>query len=278
MAKTQTALLVEGTEIRFYQERDEDYFSLTDIAKKFNERTDQVILNWMRTRSTVDFLGAWEMLHNASFNPLNFEGIRNQTGTAAFVLTISDWTEQTAAIGIRANRGRYGGTFAHKDIAFEFLSYLSPTFKLYVFKEFQRLKEAETEARKDALGWNLKRELSKINYRLHTDAVQKHLIAPRALRARHEGAVYASEADLLNIALFDLTAKEWQAANPDLRGNIRDYASAEELLVLANLETLNADYLKNGFAQDERLQKLTEAAIYQLGLLAGMRLNLPAGK
>lgn len=267
MAK-QNVIVVEGSEIRFYEEKEHDFISLTDIAKKFNERTGQLILNWLRTRSTVSFLGAWEMLHNPSFNVLNFEDIKNQTGEATFVLTITDWTERTGAIGIRAKTGRYGGTFAHKDIAFEFLSFLSPTFKLYVFKEFQRLKEIETKENKQALAWNLNRTLSKVNYLIHTDAVKQHLIPPRIAGTKLEGLYYATEADLLNLALFGTSAKEWKLANPTSKGNMRDYATTEQLLVLANLENLNAEYIKLGFGKEERLQRLNEVAIHQMSLLA----------
>lgn len=267
MAK-QHVIVVEGSEIRFYEEREEDYISLTDIAKKFNERTGQLILNWLRTRSTVNFLGAWEMLHNPGFNVPNFEDIKNQTGEATFVLTITDWTERTGAIGIRAKTGRYGGTFAHKDIAFEFLSFLSPTFKLYVFKEFQRLKAIATKDNQQALEWNLKRTLSKVNYLIHTDAVRQHLVPPRIAGTKLEGLYYATEADLLNLALFGTTAKEWRQANPSLKGNVRDYATAEQLLVLANLENLNAEYIKLGFVKADRLQRLNEVAIHQMSLLA----------
>ncbi|NJN35183.1 MAG: KilA-N domain-containing protein [Saprospiraceae bacterium] len=263
---------VEGTEIRTYSEQNNDFISLTDIAKKFSERTDQVILNWLRTRTTVDFLGAWESLHNSNFNPLNFEGIRNQTGAATFVLTISDWIEKTGAIGINAKQGRYGGTFAHQDIAFEFLSYLSPTFKLYVFKEFQRLKGEEAKAQNQALDWSLKRTLSKVNYRIHTDAVKMYLIPPKLVQTKHESIAYASEADRLNLALFGVTARQWQDANPTLKGNIRDYATAEQLLVLANLENLNAHLIKEGVNPTDRLGKLNDIAIYQMELLAGTNL------
>ena len=225
-------------------------------------------MNWLRTRSTVSFLGAWEVLYNPSFNVLNFEDIKSQTGEATYVLTATDWIERTGAIGIRSKTGRYGGTFAHKDIAFEFLSYLSPTFKLYVFKEFQRLKQIEAQENREGLEWSVKRTLTKINYRIHTDAVKTHLIPPRVASGGKEGIVYASEADLLNVALFGVTAKQWQGINPELKGNVRDYASAEQLLVLANLENLNAHLIKEGLSQDERLQKLNEVAIYQMALLS----------
>ena len=269
MAKHQI-ITVDNSEIRFYQEKEEDFFSLTDIAKKFNERTDQVIFNWLRNRSTVDFLGAWETIHNASFNPLEFEGIRNQTGLSTFVLSVSDWVEKTNAIGMRAKTGRYGGTFAHRDIAFEFLSHLSPTFKLYVFKEFQRLKAVEAEQNKQTLEWNLKRTLAKVNYLIHTDAVKEHLVPPRIYNTKAESIYFASEADLLNMALFGVTAKQWREVNPDLKGNMRDYASSEQLLVLANLENLNAEFIRQGLSQNDRLTRLNEIAIHQMELLLGV--------
>ena len=280
MAKQTSIISVDGTEIRFFQANDSDFISLTDIAKRFNERTDQVISNWLRTRTTVEFLGAWEILHNARFNPLNFEGIKNQTGAATFVLSVSDWVENTGAIGIRAKSGRYGGTYAHRDIAFEFLSYLNPTFKLYVIKEFQRLKNEETTERESSLDWAIKRYLSKVNYRIHTDAVKNHLIPQKIQDTKFEGLYYASEADLLNLALFAITAKEWREANPTLKGNMRDYATAEQLLVLANLENLNAEFIKMGLEKHIRLSKLNDVAIYQMQLLVEMptSLNLPSGE
>ncbi len=265
MAKKNATINVEGTEIRIYNENESDFISMTDIAKRFNERTDQVILNWLRTRATIDFLGAWEILYNPNFNPLNFEGIRNQTGAAAFVLTISDWVEKTNAVGIHAKQGRYGGTYAHRDIAYEFLSYLNPTFKLYVIKEFQRLKQEETKA----LDWQIKRTLSKVNYRIHTDAVKNHLIPLKIQDTKFEGLYYASEADLLNLAIFNITAKEWRETNPDLKGNMRDYATVEQLLVLSNMENLNAEFIKMGISKEDRLTKLNDVAIYQMQLLVG---------
>ena len=265
MAKQATIISVEGTEIRFYKESDDDFISLTDIAKRFNERTGQLILNWMRMRTTIEFLGAWEILHNANFNVLNFEYIKSQTGSATFVLTISDWMERTGAVGIRAKTGRYGGTFAHRDIAYEFLSYLNPTFKLYVIKEFQRLKQEETKS----LDWQIKRTLSKVNYRIHTDAVKNHLIPLKIQDTKFEGLYYASEADLLNLAIFNITAKEWREANPDLKGNMRDYATVEQLLVLSNMENLNAEFIKMGISKQDRLTKLNDVAIHQMQLLVG---------
>ena len=273
MAKQKT-LSVQGIEIRYYQQKEEDFISLTDIGKKFNSRADQLISNWLRTRATVNFLGALESLHNPSFNSLNFEGIKNQTGEPTFVLSVSDWVSQTGAVGIRAKAGRYGGTYAHMDIAFEFLSYLSPTFKLYVFKEFQRLKLIEAEEQKKTLKWDLKRTLAKVNYIFHTDAVKEYLVPARIYNTKKEGVYYASEADLLNVALFGMTAKEWRLANPDKKGNMRDYASAEQLLVLANLENLNAEFIKQGMSQNDRLVRLNEIAIHQMSLLV----NVPAMK
>lgn len=269
MAKQTSTILVQETEIRFYEEKNGDFISLTDIAKKFNERSGQLIMNWVRNRSTVDFLGAWEVLHNNGFNVLNFEDIKSQTGSATFVLAVSDWIERTGAIGIRTTQGRYGGTYAHRDIAFEFLSYLSPTFKLYVIKEFQRLKEIEVAQSQDSLQWNLRRTLSKVNYRVHADAIKMHLIPPRLANTKQEGIVYASEADVLNIALFGMTAKQWKEANPTLKGNMRDYATAEQLLVLVNLENLNAHFIKEKTNQADRLRKLNQVAIYQMELFEG---------
>lgn len=269
MSKTNLVLTVDATEIRVYSEREEDFFSLTDIARRFNPATDQVILNWLRTRNTIDFLGAWETLHNPDFNPLNFEGIRNQAGSPAFVLTVTGWTQATGAVGIRAKAGRYGGTFAHRDIAFEFLSFLSPVFKLFVIKEFQRLKVVEAEQSKGLLEWNVKRTLAKANYLIHTDAVKQYLVPPRLQGTKIEGLYYATEADLLNLAVFGLTAKQWREANPDLRGNLRDHASTEQLLVLANLENLNAEFIRQGFSKEARLERLNEIAIHQIQLLLG---------
>lgn len=264
-------IVVEDTQIRFYQEKEEDFISLTDIAKKFSDRTGQLILNWLRTRSTINFLGTWEKLHNPDFNVLNFENIRSLTGEATFVLSMTDWMGQTNAIGVRAKTGRYGGTYAHRDIAFEFLSYLDPAFKLYVFKEFQRLKTIEAAEKKDSLDWNFKRMLAKVNYDIHTEAVQTHLLPPRLADLKTAGLVFASEADLLNVALFGVTARQWQSQNPELKGNLRDYASADQLLVLANLENLNAHLIREGLSQDERLQKLNEVAFHQMHLLASSK-------
>jgi len=207
-------------------------------------------------------LGAWETLHNRAFNEEKYIGIRNQTGSATFVLTISDWVGQTGAIGIRAKAGRYGGTYAHKDIAFEFLSHLSPTFKLFVYKEFQRLKLQEAKEQREALEWSLRRILSKLNYTVHTDAIKENLL-PKKL-GKVSGIVYATEADILNLAVFGMTAKEWRMQNPKLKGNIRDHSTHLQLLVLSNLEAVNAELIRIGLSQDERLKILNDGARNQM--------------
>jgi hypothetical protein len=241
---------------------DEDYISLTDIARyKDKEHTDTIIQNWMRNRNTVELLGLWESIHNPNFNPLEFEGFRKQAGLNSFVLTPKRWIEATNAIGIVSKSGRYGGTFAHKDIAFEFASWISIEFKLYIIKEFQRLKSEENDRLK--LNWNLHRTLAKINYRIHTDAI-KDTIIPEHLSKEQMSQIYAAEADVLNVALFGKTAKQWREENPNADGNIRDYATLEQLLVLANLESLNAEFIKLGLPQPERLVKLNQTAISQM--------------
>ncbi len=243
---------------------DGDYICLTDIAR-YQEpgRTDHVIQNWMRTRSTIEFLGIWERLYNPDFKPLEFEGFRNKAGLNSFVLTPKQWISSTNAIGVISKRGRYGGTFAHKDIAFEFASWISVEFKLYLIKEFQRLKETEQAQ----LGWDIKRNLAKINYRIHTDAIKQNLI-PAELTPQQASFVYASEADLLNMALFGMTAKEWRDKHPEKKGNIRDYANVAQLLCLANMENLNAHFIQEDVAQKERLIKLNTIAIEQMKLLS----------
>lgn len=263
MAKKKT-LTVQGIEIRFYYEHQDDFISLTDIARKFDERTGRLISNWLRSRSTVSFLEAWEILHNEDFNILESEYIKNRTGDNAFVLSVNDWADKTNAIGIKAKAGRYGGTYAHRDIAFEFASWLSPTFKLYVLKEFQRLKTKELEEQKEALEWNLNRTLSKINYTVHTDAIKERLIPQRISATKAVGLVYASEADLLNVAVFGITSKQWRMENTDKKGNIRDNANHFQLLVLSNLEAVNAELIRIGLSQSDRLEILNEAAIKQM--------------
>ncbi|MFC1546153.1 KilA-N domain-containing protein [bacterium] len=254
---------VKGKEIIVSQQRETDYISLTDIAKYKNSDDPRfVVQNWMKTRYTVDFLGIWEQLYNKNFNRVEFDTVKNEAGTNAFVLTPQKWIEKTNAIGIVSKSGRYGGgTFAHKDIAFEFASWISAEFKLYLIKEFQRLKEEENK--KLALGWDIKRMLTKINYRIHTDAVRKHLI-PKQISKIESNIIFANEADLLNKALFGMIAKEWQTKNPKLNGNMRDYADVVQLVCLANLEILNAEFIRQGLSQGERLLKLNEIAIIQM--------------
>lgn len=267
MAKNKT-IKVKGIDIKISVVQDEDYFSLTDIAGANDDRPDLVIQNWLRNKSTIDLLAEWERMNNPDFNSFGFEGIRNRTGENSFSLSVKKWITETLAIGIKAKAGRYGGTYAHKDIAFAFGYWINPRFQLYVIKEFQRLKANEAQAQKDALAWNLKRTLAKVNYRIHTDAIKTNLIPARiSNNAKQSSFVYASEADLLNVALFGMTAKEWRIANPKASGNIRDHATGEQLLVLANLESHNAEFIKQGLNQEERVHKLNEIAIYQMQVL-----------
>ena len=258
-------------EIRFYNVDEDDFISLTDIAKYKNSDDPRfVVQNWMRTRFTMEFLGIWEYLNNPDFNRVEFEAVKNEAGTNAFVMTPTKWINLTGAIGIISKAGRYGGTYAHKDIAFEFASWVSVEFKLYLIKEFQRLKEDERKT----LGWDIRRNLAKINYRIHTDAIQQHLI-PRALDKKQTSMVYANEADVLNLALFGITAAQWREANPDKNGNIRDDADVTQLVCLSNLENLNALFISEGASQQERLERLNQIAIHQMTLLAGnQRLKL----
>jgi hypothetical protein len=256
---------VQGAAIAVLSGKVSDYISLTDIAKFKNpDHADDVIRNWLRNRNTVEFLGVWERLNNPDFKPVEFDGIRIQTGLNSFTLTPKQWIEKTAAIGITSQAGRYGGTYAHKDIAFEFASWVSVEFKLYLIKEFQRLKDDEN--RRLSLAWNLNRTLSKLNYRIHTDAVKARLIPPEVTPAQ-AAITYASEADLLNVALFGLTARQWRDANPKLEGNMREYATIEQLLVLANIEGMNAEFIHMGLPQGERLKRLNQIAIRQMQTL-----------
>lgn len=246
----------------------EDYISLTDIAKYRDEENPRYIIqNWMRTRSSVEFLGLWEELNNPNFNRVEFDAFKNEAGANSFVLTPQKWIDKTNAIGIISKSGRYnGGTYAHKDIAFEFASWVSPEFKLYVIQDYQRLKSEESH--RYALDWNVKRLLSKANYKIHTDAIKQNLIPPNVTKAQ-QGYIYASEADILNVALFGKTAAEWRNENPDKKGeNIRDYATIEQLLVLANLENTNALLIEQGISQGERLKQLNAIAIQQLTTLS----------
>jgi len=256
---------VKESEITVLVHQEHDFISLTDIARhKDSARTDYLISNWMRNRNTIEFLGIWESLNNPRFNPIEFDGIKQQAGLNSFILTTKQWVEKTGAIGLISKPGRTGGTFAHKDIAFEFAAWISVEFKLFLIKEFQRLKEDENS--RLSLTWNLNRTLSKLNYRIHTDAIQTYLLPPE-ITAMQAAKTYASEADVLNVALFGLTAAEWRTANPDKKGNVRDYATVEQLLVLANIESLNAELIHMGLTQGLRLKRLNEIAIHQIRIL-----------
>ncbi|MBU6198704.1 MAG: KilA-N domain-containing protein [Xanthomonadaceae bacterium] len=256
---------VKGTAVSVLSQASDDYISLTDIAKhKEPDRSDLVIQNWMRNRNTIEFLGVWERLNNTHFKPLEFEGFRNRAGLNSFVLTPRQWIDTTHASGLISRAGRYGGTYAHRDIAFEFASWISVEFKLYLIKEFQRLKDDEN--RRLSLAWNLNRTLSRLNYRIHTDAVKAHLI-PATVTTAQAAVVYANEADLLNVALFGQTAKQWRDSNPKLEGTMRDYATIEQLLVLANIEGMNAELIHMQLSQGERLKRLNEIAIRQMLVL-----------
>ena len=254
---------VKGKDIIVNNINDEDYISITDIARyKDDKRTDYIIQNWLRNRNTIEFLGIWEKLNNPNFNPIEFDGFRNQAGLNSFILTSKKWINSTNAIGLISKAGRYGGTYAHKDIAFEFASWISVEFKLYLIKEFQRLKDSEN----GQLDWNLKRNLTKINYRIQTDAIKENLI-PKELSLKEKNIIYASEADVLNMALFGMTAKEWRKNNPDKKGNVRDYANVSQLVCLSNLESLNAVLINDGIEQPQRLEKLNRIAINQMKIL-----------
>jgi hypothetical protein len=256
---------VKGTEIVVFSKEKEDYISLTDIAKyKDSERTNYIIQNWMRSRSTIEFIGLWELLHNPDFKGIEFDAFKNEAGSNSFTLTPKKWITATNAIGIISKAGRYGGTYAHQDIAFEFASWISAEFKLYLLKEFQRLKQAEIDQKK--LEWNVSRTLAKVNYLIHTDAIKENLI-PENISESKRKFVYADEADLLNIALFGKTAKEWREKYPDLKGNIRDYATLEQLVVLSNMESYNSELIKMQISSDERLKKLNKIAIDQMKVL-----------
>ena len=262
---TKATIDVQGTAVTVLSQANDDYISLTDIAKhKEPGRSDHVIQNWIRNRNSIEFLGVWERLNNAGFKPLEFEGFRNRAGLNSFVLTPRQWIDATHAIGLVSKPGRYGGTYAHKDIAFEFASWISVEFKLYLIKEFQRLKEDESH--RLSLAWNLNRTLSKLNYRIHTDAIKAHLI-PAVVTPAQAAITYATEADLLNVALFGQTAKQWRDSNPRLDGNMREYATVEQLLVLANIEGMNAEFIHMRIAQGERLKRLNEIAIRQMQVL-----------
>lgn len=265
------SLEVLGSSITVMAREVDDYISLTDIAKhKEPKRSDHVIQNWMRNRDTIEFLGIWERLHNPNFKPLEFEGFRSRAGTNAFVLTPRQWIDSTHARGIVSKSGRYGGTYAHPDIAFEFASWVSVEFKLYLIKEFQRLQTEESK--RLASGWEVHRALSKINYRIHTDAIKAAL--PPTVTSHQASLTYANEGDLLNVALFGHTAKQWREANPELDGNMREYASVEQLIVLANIESMSAELIRRNVPSGDRLRILNDMAIRQLQTLA----SIPAVK
>lgn len=253
---------VKGSEIAVFRKERDDYISLTDIARYRNPSEPiDVIKNWLRNRSTIEFIGLWEQLHNPAFKAVEFDRFLYEAGNNAFVLSPGKWIDATSAVGMTTKPGRYGGTFAHQDIAFEFASWVSAEFKLYLLKEFQRLKQEEFDQKK--LEWSVSRTLAKVNYRIHTDAVKEKLVPPRLTKARIT-AIYANEADLLNVALFGMTAREWREADPDKEGNIRDHATLEQLVVLSNLESINSVLIHQGLAQQDRLSQLNEIAITQM--------------
>ena len=263
MTGTKLKLHAKGHEISVIAYEDQqDYISLTDIAKQKNPNAPaDIIKNWLRSRSTIEYLGLWESLNNSDFKLVEFDQFKNESGSNSFVLSPKKWIESTGAIGITSRAGRNGGTYAHRDIAFEFASWISPEFKLYIIKDYQRLREDESyRLSKD---WNLRRQISKTNYRIHTDSIKENLINNK-LSKKQIGITYADEADMLNVALFGLTAKEWRARNPEKDGNMRDYASIEELIVMSNLEAVNAQFLSENIPQSERLKKLNEMARFQL--------------
>jgi hypothetical protein len=264
MAKNKT-INVKGFEITIYKGEVSDYISLTDIARhKDDAHTDDIIKNWLRNRNTIELLGFWETIYNPNFKPVEFDGFRKQAGLNSFVMTPKKWIESTNAIGINSKSGRYGGTFAHKDIAFEFASWISIEFKLYIIKEFQRLKDNENDRLK--LNWSFQRTLAKVNYHIHTDAIKENLI-PSELTKNQISFVYADEADLLNMALFGKTALQWRSENPTAEGNIRDMATIEQLVVLSNMESINAMFIHQGLTQQERLFQLNKMAITQMNSL-----------
>ena len=262
--KKSKRIVVAGTKISIISKADQDYLSLTDMLKA--KDGDFFISDWLRNRNTVEFLGIWESINNPNFNYGEFAIIKSQAGLNSFKVSAKEWVQKTHAIGLRATAGRYGGTFAHKDIAFEFGMWISPTFKLYLIKEFQRLKEEEKL--RIETGWDVKRTLAKINYRIHTDAIKTHLIPP-SISKTNSAITYANEADVLNMALFGMTAKDWRVENKGKEGNIRDYADVTQLVVLSNLEGMNAEMIRQGISQSERLFSLNEIAISQMKSLLG---------
>ena len=257
---TMAKITVQNTDISVVRYNEEDYISLTDMAR--SQLQEHIIFRWLSLKSTIEYLGEWEMLYNPDFNCTEFGTIKNAAGSNNFVLSVKTWIERTGAIGIRSKAGRYGGTYAHRDIAYHFGMWISPKFQLLLVKEYQRLKTEEQRL----LGWSAKRELSKINYRIHTDAIKQNLI-PMEVTPIQASIIYANEADVLNVAMFGMTAKQWREANPELKGNIRDYATINELICLSNMENLNAVFIEQNMSQRERLVKLNQIAIHQMNIL-----------
>jgi hypothetical protein len=257
-------ITVEKAKISVIQINEEDFISLTDIAH--SQMEEHIIIKWLSLKSTIEYIGEWEALFNPDFNYTEFGTIKNMAGSNNFVLSVKQWIERTGAIGITAKAGRYGGTYAHKDIAFHFGMWISPRFQLLLVKEFQRLKDAEQKL----LGWSAKRELAKINYHIHTDAVKQNLV-PKELTAKQAAVIYADEADVLNVTLFGMTAKEWRTRNPDLKGNVRDYASINELICLSNMENINAVLINDNIPQKDRLLRLNKIAIQQMTILVDVQ-------
>ncbi|MBQ0128895.1 MAG: KilA-N domain-containing protein [bacterium] len=256
-------IYVQNTEISVIQVNSNDYICLTDMIKA--KDGDFFVTDWLRNRNTMEFIGIWEKVYNPNFNYGEFAIIRNQSGLNSFKISVKDFVSRTNAVGLQAKAGRYGGTYAHKDIAFEFAMWISPEFKVYLIQDFQRLKEEEQKQ----LGWSVKRELAKINYHIHTDAIKENLV-PEEIDAYHRSLIYANEADVLNVALFGMTAKEWRDENPDLKGNIRDYANINQLICLSNMENLNAVFINKGMPQLDRLIELNKIAIQQMKVLEGV--------
>jgi hypothetical protein len=253
-------IIVKETEITVIQVYDEDYICLTDMLKA--KDGDFFVTDWLRNRNTLEYIGIWEQINNPHFNYGEFATIRNKSGLNSFKISVGEFVEKTNAISLHAKAGKYGGTYAHKDIAFQFAMWISPEFQIYIVKEFQRLKNAEQQQ----IGWSAKRELAKINYHIHTDAIKQNLV-PKELTAKQAAIIYADEADVLNVALFGMTAKEWRTKNPDLKGNVRDYASINELICLSNMENINAVMINDSIPQKERLIRLNKIAIQQMTIL-----------
>ncbi len=260
-------ITTKGIEIGVINKNEDDYISLTDIARYKGPDTGIIISHWLSTRYTVQLMGVWEQLHNPNFNITEFSNIKNESGSNGFVLSVKTWREKVGGTGIIAKAGRYNsGTFAHRDIAFEFASWISPEFKLYLIKEFQRLKNEEND--RISTGWDVKRTLTKMNYHIHTEAIRNNLV-PQELSTNEKSMIYANEADILNMAILGMTAASWKKQNPKREGNLRDYARVEQLVVLANLESLNAEFIKSGLSQSIRLEKLNTTAIYQMKAILG---------